>query len=301
MVTFSREPESRQVQSRAQDDGKGFDPVASCKQMRPGLPLETFAYNFPGSPVLAARARSVDSAGMPADTTKRLLVVEDDARLRGLLERYLREQGFEVACAGDVPSAEKQLQRHHIDLMVLDLMLPGEDGLSFCRRLRAGGDTTPVIMLTARGDEVDRIVGLEIGADDYLPKPGNPRELLARIRAVLRRRDATAPGLPASDGGHADVGQWRLDFAARTLIRADAMQRLTSGEFALLAVLVRHPNQPLSRERLVSLMHGRGQEPFERSIDVTMSRLRRLVEPDPKQPRLLQTVWGLGYVFVPGP
>ena len=230
---------------------------------------------------------------------ERLLVVEDDVRLCGLLERYLVEQGFEVVVAGDTLAADKHLQRHHIDLIILDLMLPGEDGLSFCRRLRAGDDRTPVIMLTARGDDVDRIVGLELGADDYLPKPGNPRELLARIRAVLRRRENTGIGAPKAELGVVGFGECHLDFAARSLRRGDDVHRLTSGEFALLSVLVRHPNQPLSRDRLLSLARGRSQEPFERSIDVTISKLRRLIEADPRHPRHLQTVWGLGYVFVP--
>jgi DNA-binding response OmpR family regulator len=230
---------------------------------------------------------------------ERLLVVEDDLRLRGLLERYLSEQGFEVIVAGDTVQAEKQRQRQHVDLIVLDLMLPGEDGLSYCRRLRGMGETTPVIMLTARGDEVDRIVGLEIGADDYLPKPGNPRELLARIRAVLRRRVAMAVGAPQAELGSVSFGQCTLDFSARTLSRNGELHRLTSGEFALLSVLVRHPHQSLSRDRLLSLARGRGHEPFERSIDVTISRLRRLVEVDGKKPRHIQTVWGMGYVFEP--
>jgi two-component system OmpR family response regulator/two-component system phosphate regulon response regulator OmpR len=236
---------------------------------------------------------------MDSATPERLLVVEDDARLRGLLERYLSEQGFEVVTAGDTLAADKQLQRQHVDLIVLDLMLPGEDGLSFCRRLRAGDDRTPVIMLTARGDDVDRIVGLELGADDYLPKPGNPRELLARIRAVLRRRGNGGVGAPRAELGELRFGDCVLDFAARTLGRGGETQRLTSGEFALLSVLVRHPHQPLSRDRLLSLARGRSQEPFERSIDVTISRLRRLIEADPRHPRHLQTVWGHGYVFVP--
>jgi len=260
---------------------------------------ETFAYICARSDRLADRVGRTDSADMDKARIERLLVVEDDARLRGLLERYLGEQGFEVVGAADTVAADKQRQRHHIDLIVLDLMLPGEDGLSYCRRLRGGGDRTPVIMLTARGDDVDRIVGLEIGADDYLAKPGNPRELLARIRAVLRRREAVATGAPQAEQGSVEFGGCTLDFAQRVLIRDGQPHRLTSGEFALLSVLVRHPQQPLSRDRLLNLARGRGHEPFERSIDVTISRLRRLIEIDPKQPRHLQTVWGLGYVFVP--
>jgi DNA-binding response OmpR family regulator len=260
---------------------------------------ETFAYKYPPRRVLAGLQWPPDSDGMENNPVERLLVVEDDTRLRGLLERYLTKQGFEVVVAGDVTAAEKQLQRFHIDLIVLDLMLPGEDGLSFCRRLRGAGDKTAVIMLTARSDEIDRIVGLELGADDYLPKPGNPRELLARIRAVLRRREAVQPGAPQAELGQTSFGQCTLDSAARTLRRGEETTRLTSGEFALLSVLVRFPHQPLSRDRLVSLARGRGQEPFERSIDVTISRLRKLIETDPKNPRVLQTVWGVGYVFVP--
>jgi two-component system phosphate regulon response regulator OmpR len=270
------------------------------KQVFPGVAFETFAYHYRPGRRLAVAAWAADSGGM--DTTRageRLLVVEDDARLRGLLERYLAENGFEVAGAGDCAQAEKLRQRQHFDLIVLDLMLPGEDGLGYCRRLRGSGDSTPVIMLTARGDEVDRIVGLEIGADDYLPKPGNPRELLARIRAVLRRRQVLAVGAPQAEQGSASFGGCLLDFAARTLARDGQTHRLTSGEFALLSVLVRNPHQSLSRDRLLSLARGRGHEPFERSIDVTISRLRRLVETDPRKPRHIQTVWGLGYVFEP--
>lgn len=232
-------------------------------------------------------------------STVRLLLVEDDSRLRTLTARYLEEQGFEVTGCADVPSAEKALSRGHFQLIILDVMLPGEDGLSFCRRLRGSGDDVPVIMLTARGDDIDRIVGLEIGADDYLSKPANPRELLARVRAVLRRRSAPRPGAPDSEGGRISFGDCEVDPAARTVRRLGNTTRLTSGEFALLWALLRNPNQPLTRDRLLSLAQGRGGDPFERSVDVTLSRLRRHVEPDPKRPRYLQTVWGVGYVFVP--
>ncbi|MCB1552640.1 MAG: two-component system response regulator OmpR [Xanthomonadales bacterium] len=233
-----------------------------------------------------------------ASAAPRVLVVDDDARLRGLVERYLREQGLDVVVAEDVRSAEQQLQRFHVDAIVLDVMMPGEDGLSFCRRLRAQDEHVAIIMLTARGDDVDRIVGLEIGADDYLPKPGNPRELLARLRAVLRRRAATTAAAPRPEVGVQQFGRCTLDHARRILVRDGVEQRLTSGEFALLSVLLRHAGQPLSRDRLMSLAHGRDHEPFERSIDVTVSRLRRMIEDDPKHPRHLQTVWGQGYVFV---
>ena len=228
-----------------------------------------------------------------------LLLVDDDPRLRDLLQRYLQGQGFQVKAVGDSTQMQQALDRGHFDLVVLDLMLPGENGLDICRRLRGQGDATPVVMLTAKGDEIDRIVGLEIGADDYLPKPVNPRELLARIRAVLRRSAPAAPGAPVADGGELRFGAFVLDLGRRELRRGDAELKITGGEFAILSVLLRHPRQPLSRDRLMSLARGRGHDAFERSIDVTVARLRKLLEDDPKQPRMLQTVWGVGYVFVP--
>lgn len=227
-----------------------------------------------------------------------VLVVDDDARLRDLLMRYLTQQGFQVLGANDARELDRQLSRHHIDLIVLDLMLPGEDGLSICRRLRGQGVDTPILMLTAKGDEVDRIVGLEIGADDYLPKPGNPRELVARIRAILRR-GRSAPGAPKQDGGRIAFGACELDLGARTLRRDGRELRMTTGEFAVLAALVQRPRQALTRDQLMSAARGREHEAFERSMDVMISRLRKLVEDDPKRPRWLQTVWGTGYAFVP--
>ena len=233
------------------------------------------------------------------ETQHHILVVDDDARLRDLLTRYLNEQGFSVKAVGDGQQMDKARSREHYHLIVLDLMLPGEDGLTLCRRLRGTGDQTPVIMLTAKGDEVDRIVGLEMGADDYLPKPFNPRELLARIHAVLRRQGNKPPGAPDDDAGTIRFGNIEVDFAARTLKRGDEQQALTTGEFAVLKVLLQHPRQPLSRDKLMALARGREQGPFDRAIDVQVSRLRKLIEADPAQPRYLQTVWGFGYVFVP--
>ncbi len=227
-----------------------------------------------------------------------ILVVDDDVRLRDLLLRYLVQQGFQALGANDARELDRQLSRHHIDLIVLDLMLPGEDGLSICRRLRGQGVNTPIVMLTAKGDDIDRIVGLEIGADDYLPKPGNPRELVARIRAVLRRGRAV-PGAPKEDGGQVVFGPCVLDLGARTLHRDGRELRMTTGEFAVLATLVQRPRQALTRDQLMSAARGREHDAFERSMDVMVSRLRKLVEDDPKQPRWLQTVWGTGYVFVP--
>jgi len=228
----------------------------------------------------------------------RLLIVDDDARLRDLLNRYLSEQGFEVKTVADSEQMKRAQSREHFDLIVLDLMLPGEDGLAICRRLRGTGDKTPVVMLTAKGDEIDRIVGLEMGADDYLPKPFNPRELLARIQAVLRRQGNTPPGAPAAQE-IIRFGEVEIDLSARTLKHKGESQMLTTGEFAVLHVLLQHPRQPLSRDKLMTLARGREQGPFDRAIDVQISRLRKLIEPDPAKPRYLQTVWGFGYVFVP--
>ena len=234
----------------------------------------------------------------PAPPPK-ILVVDDDVRLRDLLSRYLTEQGFQVATLADASQLDRRLQRDPPHLVVLDLMLPGEDGLAVCRRLRGAGEMVPIIMLTAKGEEVDRIVGLEMGADDYLPKPFNPRELVARIHAVLRRQtDRLMPGAPTPSGKVA-FGSFLLDPAARTLVDADRTLHLTTGEFALLMVFAKHPRQPLAREKLMHLARGREHDVFDRAIDVQVSRLRKLIEPDPANPRYIQTVWGFGYVFVP--
>jgi two-component system phosphate regulon response regulator OmpR len=233
------------------------------------------------------------------DRPDKILVVEDDVRLRQLLDRYLHDQGFNVRTVEHAEAMDKALLREHYDLLVLDLMLPGEDGLSICRRLRAGENDIAIIMLTAKGDEVDRIVGLELGADDYLPKPFNPRELVARIHAVLRRRSTLVPGAPLSAPETVAFGECMLDLGRRTLSKGNGSHMLTTGEFALLKVLVTHPRQPLSRDRLSELARGREYEVFDRAIDVQISRLRKLVEADPAEPRHIQTVRGFGYVFVP--
>ena len=248
--------------------------------------------------VASGRASGYD--WLMAESKTKILVVDDDARLRDLLNRYLNEQGFAVRVVNDAVEMNRQLARERYDLMILDLMLPGEDGLSVCRRLRGGGELMPIIMLTAKGDEVDRIVGLEIGADDYLPKPFNPRELVARIQAVLRRQPPPAPpGAPSADHQVAEFGAFRLDLAARSLTRDGAEVPLTTGEFALLKVLTQHPRTPLSRDKLMELARGREFGAFDRSIDVQVSRLRKLIEPDPSKPAYIQTVWGFGYVFIP--
>lgn len=240
----------------------------------------------------------------PTDTmnrsTPKALVVDDDPRLRDLLRRYLGDNGFAVHVAENAAAMNKLWLRERYDVLILDLMMPGEDGLSVLRRLRGDKDRTPVIMLTAKGEDVDRIVGLEMGADDYLPKPFNPRELLARINAVMRRRGADElPGAPAHEAGSVNFGEFELDLATRTLTRNGEQVAITTGEFAVLKVFARHPKIPLSREKLMEMARGREYEAFDRSLDVQISRLRKMIEPDPAKPRYIQTVWGLGYVFVP--
>ena len=232
------------------------------------------------------------------ENVKKILMVDDDLRMRELLQRYLTEQGFSIKTVSDSKEMTLSLESEPVDLLILDLMLPGEDGLAICRRLRAEGKTTPIIMLTARGDEVDRIIGLEMGADDYLPKPFNPRELLARINAVLRRHEHT-PGAVNEAQSTFSFGEFVFDSATRSLSRNNMNITITSGEFALLKVFTEHPRQPLSRDRLMQLARGRELDVFDRSIDVQVSRLRRLIEPDPSHPRYLQTMWGFGYVFIP--
>jgi two-component system phosphate regulon response regulator OmpR len=231
--------------------------------------------------------------------TPKVLVVDDDMRLRGLLERYLVEQNFQVRAAANAEQMDRLLERENFHLMVLDLMLPGEDGLSICRRLRQNGNEIPIIMLTAKGDEVDRIIGLEMGADDYLPKPFNPRELLARIKAVLRRKETDAPGAPTKEEQIVEFGEYALNLGTREMTKDNEPMVLTSGEFAVLKSLVTHPRTPLSRDKLMNMARGRDYSALERSIDVQVSRLRRMLEEDPTNPRYIQTVWGLGYVFVP--
>ena len=230
----------------------------------------------------------------------KILVVDDDLRLRDLLKRYLSEQGFAVDTVADAATMDRNLSRVRYDLLVLDLMLPGEDGLAICRRLRAASNPVAVIMLTAKGDDVDRIVGLEMGADDYLAKPFNPRELVARIHAVLRRQaPQEAPGAPTADDRVARFGPFSLSLGKRSLERDGEPVPLTTGEFALLKALALHPREPMSRDKLMELARGREHESYDRSIDVQVSRLRRLLGEDPQSPRYIQTVWGFGYVFIP--
>jgi DNA-binding response OmpR family regulator len=225
-----------------------------------------------------------------------ILVVDDDPKLRDLLAQYLAKENFRVRTANDAGEMDVLVAKAVPDLVVLDLMLPGEDGLSIARRLRSSTDI-PVIMLSARGDDVDRIVGLEVGADDYLAKPFNPRELLARIRAVLRRPRLS----PAQEVGASSItfGAFVLDLDSQRLLRGGEEVDLTAGDFALLEALATHPNRVLTRDQLVDRIKGFERSPFDRSIDVRVTRLRRKIEADPANPVFIRTVWGRGYMFTP--
>ena len=238
-------------------------------------------------------------AGCMEKTPRHILIVDDDDRLRDLLIRYLGEEGFDVSGVADGEQMDRFFTQDGADLVVLDLMLPGEDGLSIARRLRAANDI-PIIILSARGDEVDRIVGLEVGADDYLPKPFNPRELLARIRAILRRRDNQhAEHDDVLDRDTRSFGEFTLDLVSHSLMRGQEPVELTPGDFALLEAFVARPNRVLSRDDLIDMLKGYDRSPYDRSIDVRVTRLRKKIEPSPDHPQYIRTVWGKGYMFTP--
>lgn len=230
----------------------------------------------------------------------RVLLIEDEARISDFIVAGLSARGVDVQVCNDRNAGFDQARRGAHDAIVLDLMLPGIDGLEICRRARAVTRHTPIIITSARGSEVHRILGLEMGADDYLAKPFNPRELLARVNAVLRRRQASeAPGAPAMESGEVQFGEFVLNLGTRVLARNGEPLPLTSGEFAVLKVFAQHPKVALSREKLMVLARGREYGAYDRSLDVQISRLRKLIEVDPQKPRYLQTVWGVGYVFIP--
>ena len=244
------------------------------------------------------------------ETQAHILVVDDDREIRDLLARFLAKHGLRVSTAKDGAEMERALADAAIDLVVLDLMMPGEDGLSLTRRLRGQGMAVPIVMLTAMGEETDRIVGLEMGADDYLPKPFNPRELLARIKAVLRRAQTPAAGgaaAAATEGVAANGAgtryrfqDWVLDVATRDLLSPDGVvTALSAGEFDLLLAFVEHPRRVLSRDQLLDFARGRQAIPFDRSIDIQVSRLRRKLGDEAKDPQLIKTVRGGGYLFTP--
>jgi two-component system, OmpR family, phosphate regulon response regulator OmpR len=238
-----------------------------------------------------------------ANAKHRILVVDDDLRLRDLLKRYLTDQAFAVDTIADGAALDRAFTRNRYDLLILDVMLPGEDGFAICRRIRGSQSpeaNIPIIMLTAKGDDVDRIVGLEMGADDYLSKPFNPRELVARINAVLRRQaPLPPPGAPTDQDEIITFGTFALNLGTRELTNNGESRPMTTGEFSLLKVLVQHAKTPLSRDKLTELARGREHDNFDRAIDVQVSRLRKLLGEDPQSPRYIQTVWGIGYMFVP--
>ena len=226
-----------------------------------------------------------------------LLVVDDDAEIRDLLCDYLRSNGYRASAVADGKAMWAALGRAKYDLLVLDVMLPGEDGLTLCRKLRVESDA-PVIMLTARGDETDRIVGLELGADDYVAKPFNPRELLARVNSVLRRARALPDNLKPQPAGAYRFAGWTLDAATRNLTAPDrGVGALSGAEFRLLRIFLDHPNRVLTRDQLIDLMLARDAGPYDRAIDVQVSRLRQRLRDDAKEPSLIKTVRGQGYVF----
>ena len=235
--------------------------------------------------------------GPHAEKAGHVLVVDDDREIRDLLRRFLTRHGYRVTAVRDGKEMRRALADWHIDLVILDLMLPGEDGLSLCRDLRARSQI-PIIMLTMMGEETDRIVGLEMGADDYLPKPFNPRELLARMKAVLRRAQCAPADPDAARHTVLCFAGWKLDRTLRRLQSPHGLiVDLSGGEFDLLLAFVEHPQRVLSRDQLLDITHGRAEAPFDRSVDMQVSRLRHKLEANPKEPELIRTVRGGGYVF----
>ncbi|MBL0656731.1 response regulator [Aeromonas caviae] len=226
-----------------------------------------------------------------------ILVVDDHSEIRDLLKRFLEQHGMRVSCARDGKEMKRLLDEREFDLLVLDLMMPGEDGLTLCRELRVKS-RLPIIMLTAMGEETDRIIGLEMGADDYLPKPFNPRELLARIKAVMRRTQAESLPVPETLTRDLRFDRWLLDVNRRELVDEEGVgMSLSTAEFDLLKVFLERPQRVLSRDQLLDLARGREAVAFDRAIDTLVSRLRRKLERDPKNPELIKTIWGGGYLF----
>jgi len=232
------------------------------------------------------------------DTPDHILIVDDDAEIRTLLSQYLIKNGLRVTAVADGRAMWRTLEAGRIDLIVLDLMLPGEDGLTLCRNLRTKSSEVPVIMLTALGEEADRIVGLEMGADDYLAKPFSARELLARIKAILRRARSLPENLRPDDARNIRFGDWLLDTVQRQLVSsAGVVTPLSGAEYRLLRIFLSHPNRVLNRDQLVDLTQGKEADPLDRSIDVQVSRLRQRLGDDSREPRLIKTVRGEGYVL----
>ncbi len=226
-----------------------------------------------------------------------ILVVDDEAKLRELLKKYLSREGFTVTTVEDGQAMDDYLAENSVDLIIMDLMLPGEDGLSITRRLRSLNKHQPIIMLSARGDEVDRIVGLEVGADDYLAKPFSPRELLARIRSVLRRSPAPSNTSEENPTKNYTFGLYYLNIASHKLSKENVEIPLSTGEYTLLRLFLEHPDRVLSRDRIIQLTKGYERSSMDRSIDICVGRLRKKIEDDPSNSIYLRTVWGAGYLF----
>ncbi|MFA9462185.1 response regulator [Thiohalorhabdus methylotrophus] len=237
----------------------------------------------------------------PGAEGSHILVVDDHREIRELLSEYLERQGYRVSVAADGEAARRVLREAALDLVVLDIMMPGEDGLSLCRHLRATTEL-PVIFLTAVAEDTDRVIGLELGADDYLTKPFNPRELLARVKAVLRRTNSLPPQRSAGDAERIAFGGRVLDVAQREVVGPDGVALpLSTGEFNLLMAFLDHPRVVLSRDQLLDRTRGREAGAYDRSIDNQVSRLRRKIEADPAHPGLIKTIWGAGYQFTADP
>lgn len=231
---------------------------------------------------------------------EKIIIVDDDLRLGALLKRLLEENGFYVRVVPNAEQLDRALHREIFSLLVLDLMIPGEDGISICRRLRKSGNPIPIVMLTAKDYDEERVEGLQAGADDYISKPFNPAELIERMRAVLRRCRKVVPGGPSRESRVVSFGPWRLNLGTRQLTHSDGKNiHLTTGEFAVMKTLCEHEREALTRDKITTLARGREWQASERAIDVQVSRLRRILEINPSQPRFLQTVWGIGYVFIP--
>ena len=229
---------------------------------------------------------------------KKIAIIDDDKKIRDLIKQYLNDQGFECFVGEQGKDLDQIIQKKDIDLIVLDLMLPNESGLDICKRIRVNKVNIPIIMLTAKGDEVDRIIGLEMGADDYLPKPFNPRELLARINSIFRRHEMeTNDNVINRSASIIKFDNFEFNSHERTLKKEQQAIDLTSGEFSLLKVFIENANQPLSRDQIMQLAKGKELDVFDRSIDVQISRIRKLIEDNPNKPKYLKTKWGYGYVF----
>jgi two-component system OmpR family response regulator len=233
------------------------------------------------------------------ESSPHILIVDDHREIRDLVGQILAKEGYRVSTAADGREMRQVLRDRKIDLIVLDLMLPVEDGLALCRELRAGASAVPIIILTAKGDEIDRVLGLEMGADDYVAKPFSGRELLARIKAVLRRTRSLPPPAEGPMPAIYRFGRWTLDTARREIETADLVVPLSTGEYNLLMAFIQHPQRVLSRDQLLDLAKGRSATPLDRSIDLQVSRLRRKIEDDAKNPEMIKTIWGDGYVFMP--